>query len=107
MKNLTPKQAARMLETKTIMFVDGDIQSYKSKGRTVWIDNRTVHHPHPESAVVYPLALDTYHVYIVCPYCGEIHVHGNARGDYEGNRVPHCGTGTHPNYEIKAISGKD
>lgn len=39
---------------------------------------------------VYPIALDRYCVYIVCPHCHEIHVHGNDKGNYEGPRCPHC-----------------
>lgn len=39
---------------------------------------------------VYPVALDKTHVYIVCPYCGYIHIHGAGGGDYEGHRTAHC-----------------
>ncbi len=39
---------------------------------------------------VYPIAIDRHHVYIVCPWCREIHNHGNDNGDYEGHRVSHC-----------------
>lgn len=39
---------------------------------------------------IQPIALSDKHVYIVCPYCHEIHSHGNAGGLYEGVRVPHC-----------------
>lgn len=39
---------------------------------------------------IYPIALSRSQVYIVCPYCGEIHAHGNDKGGYEGFRVPHC-----------------
>ncbi len=41
---------------------------------------------------VYPIAVDERHVYIVCPLCKEIHIHGNDKGDYEGQRIPHCKT---------------
>ncbi len=44
---------------------------------------------------VYPIALSESQAYIVCPYCGEIHVHGNNKGDYEGFRSVHC----HSTYE--------
>jgi len=42
---------------------------------------------------VFPLGFSESQVYIVCPYCGEIHSHG--RGEkpayhYEGHRVSHC-----------------
>lgn len=39
---------------------------------------------------IYPIAKDKHQVHIVCPYCGEIHSHGNNTGHYEGMRVPHC-----------------
>jgi hypothetical protein len=39
---------------------------------------------------VYPIAIDQHHVYMVCPWCGEVHTHGNNNGDYEGHRVAHC-----------------
>lgn len=39
---------------------------------------------------VYPLATTPTNVYIVCPYCKMIHIHGNKAGDYEGCRTPHC-----------------
>ena len=35
---------------------------------------------------IYPIGIDRFHVYIVCPYCGDIHLHGNA----PGHRVSHC-----------------
>jgi hypothetical protein len=103
MKNLTAKQAVKMFQTKTITFADGDIQHYRDHGRDVWIDNRTERKPQPEAPTVFPFALDSWHVFIVCPYCGEIHAHGNANGEYEGVRVSHCATPLHPNYYIKQI----
>lgn len=39
---------------------------------------------------VYPIATDRVRVYIVCPYCGDIHIHGAGGGNYEGHRVEHC-----------------
>lgn len=39
---------------------------------------------------VYPIAIDNYHVYIVCPWCQKVHIHGNDRGCYEGHRASHC-----------------
>lgn len=52
---------------------------------------------------IYPIRINSDHVYIVCPYCGEIHVHGNSKGCYEGWRCPHCKDGDvrkTPNYNI-------
>ena len=108
MRKLTPTQAKKYFLGKTITFESGDIQVYKDKGRTVWIDNRTEHKNSPEASIVYPFALDDYHVFIICPYCGEFHVHGNVKGDYEGHRTSHCGMfSDHPDYYIKALRSKE
>ena len=49
-----------------------------------------------------PIATSPKHVYIVCPYCKMIHLHGNKAGDYEGFRRPHCKDfgGNNPDYYI-------
>ncbi len=39
---------------------------------------------------IYPIAVTDTQAYIVCPYCGEIHLHGNEKGDYSGDREAHC-----------------
>lgn len=39
---------------------------------------------------VYPIATTPTQVYIVCPFCKTIHVHGNVAWNYEGYREPHC-----------------
>ena len=39
---------------------------------------------------VYPIGLDSHHVYIVCPWCKSIHIHGNRDGCYAGHRAEHC-----------------
>jgi len=40
---------------------------------------------------VYPIATSRTQVYIVCPHCGCIHVHGNAPiYGYAGHRGSHC-----------------
>lgn len=50
---------------------------------------------------IYPIARDKHQVFIVCPYCGEVHLHGNNQGNYEGMRVPHCKRLIEtPNYNI-------
>lgn len=51
---------------------------------------------------IYPIAIDSFHVYIVCPYCQRIHIHGNDKGHYEGHRCPHCFTKA-KNYKILKI----
>lgn len=59
--------------------------------RSVVIDHRTYISPDDESWHVYPVALTIKGVYIVCPYCGQIHVHGvNPGGHYAGHRLDHC-----------------
>ena len=54
---------------------------------------------------VYPLATTPTNVYIVCPYCKMIHIHGNRVGDYEGLRRPHCKDfgGSNPDYYIEKL----
>ena len=54
---------------------------------------------------VYPLATTPTNVYIVCPYCKMIHIHGNRVGDYEGFRCPHCKDfgGSNPDYYIEKL----
>lgn len=49
---------------------------------------------------VYPIGVDQYHVYIVCPHCGEIHLHGRTADGYEGHRVSHCKSGSNNGYWI-------
>lgn len=49
---------------------------------------------------IYPIAIDNYHVYIVCPLCRKVHIHGNDRGCYEGPRCPHCFPIPTDNYNI-------
>jgi len=39
------------------------------------------------------IAVDRVHVFIICPHCGMIHLHGSTRNntlDEYGSRVPHC-----------------
>lgn len=36
---------------------------------------------------VVPIGIDRWSVYIICPYCGGVHLHGNNVG---GFRSPHC-----------------
>ena len=54
---------------------------------------------------IYPIAIDSFYVYIVCPYCQQIHIHGNDKGHYEGPRCSHCFTQA-KNYKIVNISKK-
>lgn len=44
--------------------------------------------------VAIAIAVNTVHVYVLCPFCGKVHIHGSCgditKEDY-GFRVPHCG----------------
>lgn len=67
-----------------------DLEVFKWKGnRQSIIDRRSFDNP-AECWHVYPIAVDNVHVFIVCPFCGNIHLHGVSGGDYEGHRVEHC-----------------
>lgn len=51
---------------------------------------------------VKPIAMTKKQIFVVCPICGEIHVHGMANGSYEGSRTPHCKNfEVHENYYIE------
>lgn len=63
-------------------------------GKKLVIDGRSFDSP-PGCWHVFPVALDKTHVYIVCPYCGHIHLHGAGGGDYEGHRIAHCNSRSH------------
>ena len=42
---------------------------------------------------VYPIAFNPAQVFVVCPHCGEIHLHGRGQEPefkYEGHRVTQC-----------------
>ena len=39
---------------------------------------------------VIPFFVDAAGVLIVCPYCGELHTHGNGSSGYTGHRTAHC-----------------
>lgn len=40
--------------------------------------------------VVTPVAMHGQSLYVVCPFCGDIHVHGACDGAYSGGRNPDC-----------------
>lgn len=75
------------------------LETYTERRRKLVRDKRTFTdangHPH-----VHPLFALVNEVYIVCPYCGEIHSHSKA----PGYRVPHCDDAVNrnkPNYCIE------
>lgn len=61
------------------------LEIYTEKRRKLVRDKRSFTdaegHPH-----IHPLVITGKGIYIVCPYCGEIHFHTREPGD----RVPHC-----------------
>ena len=37
------------------------------------------------------IKFDNIHVWVKCPFCSRIHIHGSCGGkDFEGHRTPHC-----------------
>lgn len=54
---------------------------------------------------VYPIAATKKQVYIVCPWCKGIHVHGGSADDCAGGRTSHCDANPHINdgYDILEI----
>jgi len=53
---------------------------------------------------VYPVAFNPAQVFVVCPHCGEIHLHGRGQEPefkYEGHRVCQCLVGNNNGYIIK------
>lgn len=43
-----------------------------------------------------------YHIFIICPWCGNIHIHGISKSlDDPGWRTPHCGRLDFKDYYIK------
>lgn len=39
---------------------------------------------------VYPIAVHKKQLYIICPYCNQIHIHGDAKGTIPGYRNTIC-----------------
>ena len=57
---------------------------------------------------VFPIVETKENVYVACPYCGKIHVHGNV-SVINGWRLPHCRnsrTGNAKSYFIEALKEK-
>ena len=53
---------------------------------------------------VYPFGFSSAQVFVVCPHCGEIHIHGRGQEPeflYEGHRVPQCLAHNNNGYIIK------
>lgn len=57
---------------------------------------------------VIPLKVDSVHVYVRCPYCLKVHLHGSNGGShYGGHRGSHCDVkvGSNPGYVIRELVG--
>lgn len=89
-------KSKRFAENSGRLFIDlNDLGVIEwDDGRKLVIDGRSYASPLGEWHV-HPIALDKAHVFIVCPYCGHIHLHGAGGGDYEGHRVEHCNGHSH------------
>ena len=66
----------------------GKLQITKRNGNQIVIDPDTVE----EEGVfkVRPIAFVGNQFFVVCPFCGQIHVHGCVDGHYSGSRTAHC-----------------
>lgn len=72
------------------MMIDLDSLEQIKNGQNVIVkDNRTVL-KEDGCFEVLPIAWSGSQVFIVCPFCGEIHQHGLAGGSYTETRTPHC-----------------
>ena len=89
-------KSKRFTEKEGELFIDlNDLGMIEWEGgKRLVIDGRSFDSP-PGCWHVYPVALDKTHVYIVCPYCGHIHLHGAGGGDFEGHRIAHCNSHSH------------
>ena len=52
---------------------------------------------------VNPIAVMDNRVFIICPFCGEVHTHGVGDGSYSGERTTDCKCGSNV-YYLKPIT---
>lgn len=52
---------------------------------------------------VTPIAWTNSQIYVVCPFCGKIHVHGAGGGKYTGSRLAHCTDEAVSQYEVDYV----
>lgn len=90
-----------VLKKLRLKFNEDNVGQFKEKNTIKVRDKRT--RLNKEGLYeVYPLAIDDKHVYVVCPYCCDIHIHGrfeDSDGTY-GSRSPHCRSKNSNNYYI-------
>ena len=76
-------------------------EDYVTRDREGYYDSRTTLNQEG-SYSVRPIAESNTQYYIICPYCKQIHVHGNSNSSgCLGYRIPHCnGVNNYKEYEI-------
>ena len=87
MTNTTEAYLRRILKVKNILAGEGDIFCYQDQNHTYWLDRRTEWPIGSDTAIVFPLAADNVRVFVICPFCKEIHVHGHGEG-YRSSDCP-------------------
>lgn len=92
-KNRTAPQSAKdALTTYNHLLKAGVIQEHpdpSDRRQRVAEDSRTVTVDGVQH--ITPVFVSDTSVFIICPYCGGIHIHGNVRGSgHSGRRAPHC-----------------
>lgn len=86
MVNVSEKRMREIIKSRTFLADEADIFCYKDANRTYWLDRRTTWQKDGCTATVFPFAMDDKRVFVVCPFCKDIHVHGHG----EGFRTPDC-----------------
>ena len=72
-----------------IQYNQCNIEEFK-EGKALKVkDNRTILN-NENVYEVYPIASDSKRVYVICPYCNEIHIHGLNKETIPGYRMPFC-----------------
>ena len=85
---ITAATASDGLEKYHALVASGKVietHSTTDKRRKIAIDTRTFRVG--EEYHIYPIANVSHSWYIICPYCGEIHTHGNISGGYKSKKL--------------------
>jgi len=87
---MTPSEFKKVIKKSEIVVDLSIMQQYKVGHSYRWVDPRTQKNYWGYYAV-YPIAITDIQVFIVCPYCGEVHCHGRSSDKSGvGYRCPHC-----------------
>lgn len=107
MKYTEFKKIAKKKSVHVLIDLDS-LEQFKEGQKILVKDNRTVQEG--DRFIVRPVAVTESQLYVVCPLCGEVHVHGLGKsseykgvlpsGDFCGSRVSHCHDG---DYEINLV----